>query len=288
MSNDLANFLHWWQANGEVPTAYGFFHWMMMIITVLIAVGLCVFFKNVNEKTYRRIMLIGSIVLILLEAYKQIFFLSFNYNETDPSLSNWSYQWYGFPFQFCATPIYVFPLIAFFPNKNKACNFIYQGLLGFTCTYILFGGLSSVIYPNQLFVRMIGINIQALLYHGLMIAFGIYTFVWSRNQINFKWNLKAVCIFGGFIALAMILNCTLGLYVKGIGETLNLFYISPFFDCTLPILDGIYKAVPYPVFLLLYIVPFFTISVILYFIQFGICRLIGFLKNKTKREEKIA
>ena len=49
-------------------------------------------------------------------------------------------------------------------------------------------------------------------------------------------------------------------------ETFNMFYISPYFDCTLPILSEIYKQVPYIAFLGIYIVGFVLAAFIIYMI----------------------
>jgi hypothetical protein len=53
-----------------------------------------------------------------------------------------------------------------------------------------------------------------------------------------------------------------------------MFYISPYFPCTLPVFSSIYSAVPYPVFLLLYIAAFLIGGGIVYGAAKGIEKLV--------------
>jgi hypothetical protein len=59
-----------------------------------------------------------------------------------------------------------------------------------------------------------------------------------------------------------------------IDETFNMFFISPHFPCTLPVLSGIYGKIPYPAFLLLYLVGFALIAAIILGAEIGVAALI--------------
>ena len=84
-----------------------------------------------------------------------------------------------------------------------------------------------------------------------------------------------VRVFVSMVIIAMILN--VGVYhlfgAVGIDETFNMFYISPYFDCTLPLLSIVWDMVPYGVF------------VCIYFFGFILCALIvfGLMKAMTCR-----
>lgn len=103
--------LLWLQGEMTTPTNYSWFHIMFLVITVGVTVLLCLFFKDSDEKTFRRIILIAWIIIVVFEIYKEVIF-SFNYN----SENHWKYQWYSFPFQMCSTPFYILPFIAFLPR----------------------------------------------------------------------------------------------------------------------------------------------------------------------------
>jgi len=72
------------------------------------------------------------------------------------------------------------------------------------------------------------------------------------------------------------------LKASGIDETFNMFYIGPYYDCSLPLLSMIYPKIPYICFILLYILGFGLISFILYISQKGIYNLVKKYGNKQK------
>ena len=49
------------------------------------------------------------------------------------------------------------------------------------------------------------------------------------------------------------------------GETFNMFYISPYFESSLPVFEKIYTLVPYSLFLIIYVVALSIGSYIIYF-----------------------
>jgi hypothetical protein len=61
-----------------------------------------------------------------------------------------------------------------------------------------------------------------------------------------------------------------------------MFYISPHYACTLPVLSIIYDKAPYAVFLITYLLGFSFISALFFGIEKGIVSLSSFLYNKVK------
>ena len=105
-----------------------------------------------------------------------------------------------------------------------------------------------------------------------------YIIAQPRLKINifYKKNGKAAVICLSFSAAAMGLNLAVPaiLNAHGITDfTFNMFFISHRFPCTLPVLSGIYPVVPYPVFLLLYLVGFAAVAAIIFAIGKGIVAL---------------
>ncbi len=80
---DFYNFLSWLSGTfDEEPGNYGWFHLMFVGIVVVATFLVCHFFKDAKDKTYRRIVLITWLVIVLFEVYKEIIF-SFHINEED-------------------------------------------------------------------------------------------------------------------------------------------------------------------------------------------------------------
>ena len=256
------------------PQSYRWFHLMFVAIMIGLTVFLCIKFRNTNDKTFRRIVLICWITMVILELYKQF---EYSYSLDTPTIE-WDYQWYAFPYQLCSTPLYALPFIAFM----KDCKFR-DAIIAYMATFSIFGGLATFCYPEQVFISTIGINIQTMVHHGLQIVLGVYFISYVRKKFSIKYYLWGIPVFASFMALAIIVN-ELYVMILGTGETFNMFYVSRHFECTLPILDGIYEEVTYIPFLLIYIFGFVLISAIIYFTS----KLILFIIHKVKDKKQHA
>ena len=233
-------------ARMSIPGAYGWFHILFITLSIAFGIFLCLKFKNPSEKTVRRIVLIITLVVIALEIYKQ-----FNYSFSfDGEKVNFDYQWYAFPFQFCSSPMYVGLMAGIFKGR------IHRAASAFLATFATFAGLAVMIYPNDVFIDTIGINIQTMVCHGSMLSIGIFLLGSGYVRSNLKSLLSAVPIFSAFVVTAMILNEIA--YVSGLllTETFNMFYISPHCDPSLPVYSMVQGAVPYPWCLFIYIIGF--------------------------------
>ena len=237
----------------KAPSAYGPFHLASILIVAFTTLFLLLAFKNCDEKTERKIAMIFWIIIVVLEIYKQLdYSISF-----DEGKLVWDYRWFIFPFQFCSTPLYALPFIIFSKSKK-----VREAFISFIGTYSLFAGLAVFAYPNDVFTPTLGIDIQTMIHHGTQIILGIFFVVKrfkSENPPTKKsWILSATLVFAAFASTAILLD-VIGYHTLtafNIDETFNLFFISPYFDCTLPILSLIYKVVPYPIFLAIYLLGF--------------------------------
>ncbi|MBE5756243.1 MAG: hypothetical protein E7342_00415 [Clostridiales bacterium] len=267
--NFIAKLLLLLDSKMTVPTNYGWFHLMFLAIVIVGTVLLSLKYKDCSNKTFRKILLIFWIVLLVLEIYKQI-----NYTfkvESGEIVAD--YQWYAFPFQFCSSPLYVLPFIVFLKDGK-----VRDSLIAFMSVFCIFGGISVMIYPNDVFIGTIGINIQTMVHHGSQVVLGVFCTVWYRKRfdITFRHYFKASIVFVTFIIVALVLNVIFRnlLLSMNIDETFNMFYISPYFPCTLPLLgDLIYPNVPYIVFLLIYIIGFIFVGAIIYLAEHYIIKL---------------
>ena len=264
------------QGEMETPTNYSWFHLMFMAIIIASTVLLCKFFKDADDKTFRRIVLIGWIITVALEIYKQLVFSM----DVDGTTAVWDFRWYAFPFQLCSTPLYVLPFVAFLKDGK-----VRDAMIAYIATFSLFGGLAVFFYPNDVFIRTIGINIQTMVHHGLQVVFGIYFAIRDLKKLGYKYCLKAIPVFGALVSTALVLNLIM---YRAIDETFNMFYISPYYECTLPILSEVYKVVPYIVFALIYILGFCLIAFIICYAEKGIAILVSKIKElyNEKRKKK--
>lgn len=257
------------------PVSYGWFHFLFVAIIIALTVFLCIKYKDADDKTVNTISLIAWLIILLFEIYKQVVF-SF---ENEGGVGVWDYQWYAFPFQLCSTPLYLLPFIIFLKEGK-----VRDSVIAFMMTFSLFGGLATFVYPEQVFISTIGINIQTMVHHGLQIVLGVFLFVNNRKRVDIKFILKGFIVFAIMMAVALLLNIVVYhiFAARGIDETFNMFYIGPYFDCTLPLLSTFYPYMNKILFIILYFLCFCLIAVIMYYIQYGIYKLVLKIKSKQK------
>lgn len=258
----------------NAPTPYSPFHLIFLALTVIAtALACCYFYKSQNDKKLRRLVLICWIILVLLEVYKQLIY-SFSYDKATGDAS-WDYQWYIFPFQLCASQLYLLPFVVFLKEGK-----VRDAVMAFLSTFSLFGGLAVMLYPGDVFTEVIGVNAHGMIHHAVQVVFGVSFMIYNRKKLNFNYFLGGVAVYAVMITIAQVLNLCGPLFIKD--ETFNMFFISPYFRCTLPVLSSIYPHVPYPVFFLLYLFGFIAIALGIFYL---IKAILFAVERKTEKTE---
>ena len=235
---------------------YGWFHILWLITVICATVFLCVKLKDCDEKTFRKTLLITWIVIFVFEIYKQIV-SPFNYNNGNPI---WDYNTNDIPYQFCSSIHYVLLPIVFLKDGK-----VRDAFMSFSSTFVFLAGLMVMIIPDQLSdSKVVGLCMQTMLHHGAQILAGAFISVRMRKKFSVKYFLSGVIVFLAFLIVAMGLNLILS--PKIIHETINFFYISPYYGCPLPVLGDIQKVVPYIVFFMIYCVGFIVASALIAFL----------------------
>ena len=237
--------LQFFDTRAEAPASYGWFHllWLGIMIAASVLAALCG--RKMQKKTVINIVLVMAIVTIVLEIYKQINF-TFGDGSEAPA-----YLWYAFPWQFCSTPMYI-GLLAGVIRKGR----VHDALCAYLATFALFAGLAVMLYPNNVYMEVIGINIQTMICHGNMVVMAVLLFASGHVRIELRTLLRAVPVFVVTLTVAMVLNEVA--YRTGLLENhnFNMFYVSPYLEGTLPIYSELQTKLPYPVGLAIYVVGF--------------------------------
>jgi hypothetical protein len=228
----------------QEPNSFGWYHLLCLAIVVALCALIICKRKSFTPQRIRLNIGIAALLLILFEVYKQ---LNFSYNAEN---DRWGYQWYAFPFQFCSTPMYVMLAATFLKNGK-----VQRSLYSFLATYGFFAGLAVMCYPNDVFIETIGINVQTMVHHGFMVVVGVFMYATGAVKISHKTILHALPTFAALVAIALTANI-LYWHVGDRNQTFNMFFISPYYACTLPVLSAISETVPYFVFLACYILGF--------------------------------
>ena len=264
----------------DTPHIFGAYHLLCIALVVCLTVFLCKKYRKCDDKTFRTILFVSWAAMVLLEMYKQVNF-SFSVSGED---AVWDYSWYAFPFQFCSMPIYVLPL-AIFGKDGKARD----AVLAFMATFSLFAGLTVYVYPEQVFISTLGIDIQTMVHHGLQVVLGIYITVRNKDRLGWKFLRSGIVVLGTLILTAVILNETAHFaFVKfGIDETFNMFFISRHYECTLPLIGTFANKIPNFLVVLAYFFGMILAGYVVMQIQRGIIYLVEnkLCKNKDEEEE---
>lgn len=250
----LGTLLEILDADMQTPQMYGWFHLTFFALSIIAGILLCRYRKSADEGFVRKVLIISAVIVLLLEVYKQINY-TFSYDGT---VINTDYQWYAFPFQFCSTPMYVSLLAGLVRNKR-----IHGALCGYLATFALFAGLCVMVYPPQVFISTIGINVQSMICHGTMISVAIWLLGSGYVKAEHKTILKAIPVFLVCVAMAMTMNEIA--HFSGLleAETFNMFFISPHCEPSLPVYSLVQAVVPYPWCLIIYVACFSAASYIM-------------------------
>lgn len=253
-------FLRFLDSSMEIPTLYGWFHLLWLGIIAIATILLCLWQKRCPVSHHRTVVGITAILVIVLEVLKQINF-GFSY---DGGIT-FDYAWYAFPFQFCSTPMYV-GLLAFLIKPGK----VHDALCAYLATFAVFAGACVMVYPGDVFIDTIFINIQTMVCHGSMIVIGVYLLATGYVKIAHKTILKAACVFAVCVGLAVAMNEIA--FVSGLLETdtFNMFYVSRHCDPHLPVYSLVQPLLPFPLDLLVYIIGFSLAAYIILLLAMGI------------------
>lgn len=227
----------------STPVAYGdwatsWFHYDTFALIIILAILLARCFQNKPAQQVYQFVFVVGIFMVLFEGLRQLFFVW---------QSGGMYPWYVFPFQFCATPIYISVLIRFVPAKLKESFMLYLG------SFSLLGGILVMVLPNDIYLYSVYINLQTTYQHGAMIILGMVALTRVKH-VSFKQFLAPVMIFATFLGMAVVMNTLHNQFINV--PTFNMFFINPQYGTSLPILRDIYPLVPYFVFLFIYVLGF--------------------------------
>ena len=272
----IANIVSFLGTSSAVPPAWGAFHLTFLAIFILTTVFICIKFRNASDSTLRRVFLIMWIILAVGEVYREFILGAYIDNEA----IKYTFQWYLFPFQICSAPLYALPLIVFLPDGK-----VRDAVCAYMMTFSFFGGFAVMFLPTDVLCHVIGVNIQAMVHHGSQVIIGLLLALRYREHYSLKLFVGAIWSFLAVLAVAMTLNVTVhyALLANGRNDTFNLFFISPFHDCHLPILTLVRKAAPYPVFLLSYVLGFSFVAAVMFWGQKLVIRLVQRIAIKNKK-----
>ena len=257
----MEEFLHFLVSEMEEPGVISWFHLIALIPIIGATILLPYFFKNTSEKIYKRILLSSWIVLIILEIFKQIV-KSYHYG----SPSYWEYSYRDFPFSLCSMIYYFIPIILFF-NKEKHPKIV-DAAIGYLSFIGVMAALAVLTYTEMATSRLVYINIQTFIHHGLQLILGVFIYVWNRKTISIKTFYRSMIAFAITVVIAIIINISFQPHY------INMFFINPLITTNLPIGNVVQEKAGYPVFLIGYLSLIALMSFLTYLVETLLYKLI--------------
>jgi len=231
----------------DIPTLFGWFHLLWLLITIILMAIIYKYKSRINEKLVYGLYGFGSLIFELIKQYM------WNFNFVDGKLV-FSYGWYNFPFQLCSTPMYV-AIILFFLKESKLKDLLINYLSYFT----IISALAVIVYPGLVFCEYTLVNIQTMYLHCGSLILSMYLIFNNKEDKSIKGVIKGLKVFIVMVSIALILNIVV--YnafnlVNEPGQVFNMFYISPYYDSWIIGFSYLWKVLPYPLFLLIYVLAF--------------------------------
>ena len=257
----MEDFIYFLQGRMEEPEVISWFHFIALIPIIALAILIPLFFRNSEEKIYKKILFIFWVVLIILEIFKELV-KSFHYGNP----SYWEYSVRDFPFSICSMPYYFIPIILFV-NKEKHPKIV-DAATGYLCLITLAAGIVVCIYPKMATSTLIYINVQTFIHHGSQVVLGIFIFVWNRKNITIKTFYRSLIAFLITAVIAIIIN------VAFYPRFINMFFINPTRITNLPVGDIIQEKTGYPVYLIAFLSVIALMTYLTYLVETSIYKAV--------------
>ena len=261
--NWFEKFINFLQFKIKEPQVFGWFHLTSVAIIAVIIALVIIFRRKISRKFIDNTVLIVGLALVVSEILKQCIYSM----DVIDGVAIWEYSWRTFPFQFCSVPMYLY-VLAVIIRKGK----VNDTILCFLATFALFGGGAVLVYPSTVLSSWLYSSIHTMVWHGSMLITAITLLSTKTVELKFKSVLKACIVFVIVLALAEVMNLLWHFYGNP-DKTFSMFYISPYYECDIPILHDIKEKAPYAVFLLSYIFGFALIACAIMGIAIGIDKL---------------
>ena len=253
----------------EIETNYSTYHLLWLLLYVLLIYYLLKFYRHMDDKHFRIMLFIVGVFYLIGEVLKLL--IIWHHDGT------WDIIYYYIPWQFCSTPIYFMWIAALIKNKQ-----IYQGFLTFLVFYCIIGGGVTILNPASVFTNVVFNTIHTMLLHGGMVVIAIYIIGSNRLDLTFKSFLTSMIIFVGSVLIAIGLNILFNHLHPG---TVDFFFINHKNIFGPPIVKKVRNFLPYPIYLISYIVIFSALAFGLFSLERLRQKLIY---KKTSEAEELA
>ena len=236
----------------EAPALFGPVHITALVLILLANIAAGIFLRRLDEEKLLRLLHRCGIVMLVAEVWKQWFCYVCLFNK-EPNL------WF-FPWQLCSMAMYVSFLVQYVRGKTQTA------FLVFLSTYSLLGGIVALILPYDMLRPQVPLMVHSFAYQGAMLTEALIAvlILKKRRKKEKPAFLPATVLFLGMAAVAEAINVLAHVLLHDPDLEPNMFYITPFYPSTQPVLSDIAHKCGTPVEIAVYLGLIILTSFILY------------------------
>lgn len=262
------------------PEAYGLYHILFMIISLVIIITFCYLMRKNNDKTFRIVLISMGSFLILTEIYKQLYYLY--------AIGVDGYDWDILPFQLCSVPMYI-SVIAGCMKKCKVRDCILEYLV----TIGFLGGIMAYVEPSGILHDDLFKLLHSSIWHAMLIWIALYILFTKNANFRIKDYPKALIILAGVVIVATTLNLV---FKDKASVGFNMCYISPFRNTPLAVFkdfDVFFKNLlgDYPgriISIIIYLIGVSLGGFVIYLVSYYLKKLASKKEGKIWRKKQLS
>ena len=278
-----------WQWSDQIDPkqlAFNWFHYLWFGLLVTTSIFLIILarkdrFSSEKSGYLTRLdffILRFGVFLLTIEIIKQIFYAQ---------LFIGNYQFYLLPFQFCSVPMYVCLLAPLLKP-----GYLKKMLYDFLALFMFIAGFAVMIFPTTVYTREIFICFHTMLWHGGMVAVGIYILTYRRVGTSYKQWFRGGSVLAVFVVIAVVMNILIHYFGNVNLQSFKAFFLDPWapdgyseiflmssFYSTFIYQWGLPIIVGFPLYLIVYLTAFGLGSMIV----FLVARLCIWLMHKKRK-----
>ena len=227
------------------PQMFGVFHIAALAVIALGCVGAYFALRRMDETRLLRLIWILGGVMLAMEVWKQGFSWVYVF---DRQINLWFFPW-----QLCSMAMYCAFAVRFVRGQRQ------NTLLVFLSTFSLFAAVVALAVPSDMLRPYVLLTVHGFLYHGLMIVLALAAMlvVFRRENVQFA---PAVRLFVWMAAVAEIINVAAHSLLHDIHREPNMFFITPYYESTQPVLHEIALKLGIPAEIAIYLLSIIAIS----------------------------
>ena len=244
----------------ETPSLFGTVHIVALVLIALVNIAIYFPVRNLDEGKLLSILNKLGLFMIVAEVFKQWFCYVYVF---EGELNLWFFPW-----QLCSMAMYLSFAAIYLKGKLRTAALV------FLATYSLFADIVALALPYDMLRPQIPLVMHSFAYHGLVITESMIAILILSKSVQGRRAtgeeprfLPATILFLAMVAVAEIINVVAHAILNDIYVEPNMFYITPAYPTTQPILHDIAVNYGIPVEIALYLGLLILMSYIVFVIE---------------------